>query len=59
MKLTSTIVFEIGAAVSYVKTPVVAVAGLIAQVLDDGVDGGLLYDTVCILPITTLPRGTA
>jgi hypothetical protein len=56
LKLTSTIVFEIGTAVPYIKTPVITVARLIAEVFNNGIEGGLLYYAVCILPITTLPR---
>lgn len=37
--------FEVGAAVSELQASVIAVAGLVAQILDDGVDGRLLDDT--------------
>ena len=50
--LTSTVILEVWAAVSHVETVVVTVAGLVLRVHDDGVDVGLLDDTVTILALT-------
>lgn len=42
---TSAGLLEIGTAISQFQAGVIAVAGLVAEVLDDGVDGRLLHHT--------------
>jgi len=49
-----TVVLEVRATVTHVEAVVVAVAGLVLQVDDDGVDVRLLDQAIRILPITTL-----
>ena len=57
--LTSTVILEVWTAVSHVETVVVTVAGLVLRVHDDGVDVGLLDDTVGVLALAALLGGPA
>lgn len=52
-KLTSTGLLEVSTAVPQLQTGMVAVARFIVEILDDGIDGGLLHDAGGI------PAGTA
>lgn len=54
--LTPARLLEVRAAVPQLQTRVVAVARLVVQVLDDGVDGGLLDDTGRVPPRTAQLR---